>query len=103
MKRKVCILGGGSFGTVIARVLGQSLAEASKSEDLFESNVSWWVRRQTLADEINTKHTNQQYTGDSQIPKNVVADSSLANVVKDANIIVLAVPHQFLDGVYDTI
>jgi glycerol-3-phosphate dehydrogenase (NAD+) len=103
MKRKVCILGGGSYGTVIARVLGQSLADASSRESLFESNVCWWVRRQTLADEINTKHTNQQYTGDSHIPKNVVADSSLANVVRDADVLVIAVPHQFLDGMYDTI
>ena len=64
----------------------------------FASRVGFWVRRRVLAEEITAKRTNNAYTGNMRIPENVDASDDLASVVKGADIVVLAVPHEFLDA-----
>lgn len=48
---------------------------------------------------INKIHMNQRYLPDVQLPENLVAVPRLADVVKDATLIVFCVPHQFLHTV----
>ena len=102
-RHRVAILGGGSFGSVMARILGNSVADEAKLTDsglrLFApERVSWWVRREDQADEINAKHTNEKYLGRNvSLPTNLIASTDLVACVSDATIVVLAVPHEYLD------
>ena len=93
--RRVCMVGGGSFGTAMARVM----ASRCGADPTFCSEVAMWVRREEQASEINTHHTNSQYVGDAVLPPNLVASTALADVVAGADVVVLAVPHQFLPAV----
>lgn len=54
-----------------------------------------------LTDVINSTHVNHRYLPDVPLPHNLVAVSELADVVKDATLIVLVVPHQFLTPVLE--
>ena len=104
----VAILGGGSFGSVMARILGASVADEAKvtPEGLpcFAPTVSWWVRRQNLADEINNHRTNTDYLGaDVSLPANLRATTSVSEAVSGAQVVVLAVPHEFLDELLPTL
>ena len=53
----VLIVGGGSFGTALATLL----AETGKAFEM-------WVRREDLAEEINTRHTNSRYASGHTVP-----------------------------------
>ena len=92
----VAVVGGGSFGTVMARIVATAVSQ--KPAD-FAARVGLWVRRRALAEEIAAKRTNSAYTGSMRIPENVDASDDLASVVRGADVIVLAVPHEFLDAV----
>jgi glycerol-3-phosphate dehydrogenase (NAD+) len=47
-----------------------------------------------LTDVINRTHENKRYLPDIKLPKNLVATAHLRDVVKDATLIVVCVPHQ---------
>ena len=95
-KAEVAVVGSGSFGTAVARIVGASCA-ARPSQS--ESRVRLWARRQEVADEINATHTNSQYLGDEcRIPDNVVATSDLREAVGSATFVILAVPHEYLEA-----
>jgi len=53
---------------------------------------SLWTRRAELADEINAQHTNHAYLGDYELPHNLVASVDLEQLVKQADVIAMAVP-----------
>ena len=91
---RVCILGGGSFGSAVARIM----AARCSSDEHFDTAVKWWVRRPELAAEINTQRTNRQYAGDTVFQDNLVAGVGVAEAVAGCGVVVLAVPHQFLDA-----
>ena len=94
-RHRVCVLGGGSFGSAIARIVASSVA-AKPAE--FASEVRQWVRREALAIEINTAHTNAQYLPGATFGANLVATTDAAAAVADATLIILAVPHEFLEA-----
>lgn len=78
---KVAVLGAGSWGTALAAVL------ASNDHDC-----TLWSRRAEQAAEITEKHTNEQYLPGAVLPETLKADHDLAIAVKDASVIVMAVP-----------
>ena len=95
---RVAIIGGGSFGSVIARVIANAAAAAP---EVFEPTVTWWVRRTEQAAEICNDHTNVAYLGAGcSLPTNLAATTDLEQATCGANVVVLGVPHQFLDGLY---
>jgi len=53
---------------------------------------SLWTRRAELADEINAQHTNHAYLGDYELPHNLVASVDLKQLMKQADVIAMAVP-----------
>ena len=77
----VLIVGGGSFGTALATLL----SETGKAFEM-------WVRREELAEEINTQHTNTRYASGHTLPGAIRATTNLAEGVKRATAILMAVP-----------
>lgn len=89
---KVCIIGGGSFGTAVACVAASGV---ELHPDRFNAKVALWVRRPELAEEINSCHTNKQYWP-GVLPANIVAASDLLEVASGADICIIALPADFL-------
>jgi glycerol-3-phosphate dehydrogenase (NAD(P)+) len=82
---KISVIGAGSWGTTLAILLAEK-----------GFNIKLWARREELANEIESKRENKQYLPGIKIPSNVIADSSLKNVINGSEIIITAVPSEFL-------
>ena len=80
---RITILGGGSWGTGLAVVLANSRRK---------HDIRLWVRASSLADSIEREHENKKYLPDIPIPPCVKASSDLQNSLRDAQIVVGAVP-----------
>ncbi|WP_208560908.1 NAD(P)H-dependent glycerol-3-phosphate dehydrogenase [Marinilactibacillus kalidii] len=81
MTKKVAVLGAGSWGTALTKVL-------------FENGhqVTLWSRNQDQVDEINQKHTNKTYLPDAVLPEALTATTNLEKAVHSAEVIVFVVP-----------
>ena len=84
----VSVLGGGSFGTVIANIIGQN-----------GYRVNFWMRSDTLVDEVNRTHENSQYLPGYILHDNVVATSDMRSAVEHSDIIFVAVPSAYFRAV----
>jgi len=76
MDRPVAVLGSGSFGITIAKMLAK------------KSDVLIYTRRQENIDKINDEHT---ILG-TELPKNIVADTDLERIARSCNVIFPIVP-----------
>jgi glycerol-3-phosphate dehydrogenase (NAD(P)+) len=79
--RTVAVLGAGSWGTALAIHLGR-----------LGHRVPLWARDARLVDDMTTRRANAVYLPDVNLPPAVVPTASLADAVRDAALIVLAVP-----------
>jgi glycerol-3-phosphate dehydrogenase (NAD(P)+) len=77
----VGVLGGGSWGTTIAHLLGVNGRDAIL-----------WLRNDAVAEEINRKHTNSKYLGDRKISPRVHATLDMAEVTRKCQVIYFVVP-----------
>ena len=86
---KVVFVGAGSFGSAMALVAARAQPDAS---------IKIWARRDAVVDEIYEQRRNGRYLPEDQdpFPSNVEATKDLSGAVADANIVVLAVPGEFL-------
>lgn len=82
---KIVVMGGGSWGTTIAKVI----ADAG-------NDVTLWSRREEVSEEISSVHRNGDYLPGINLPENLFATSDLAQALADAEQIYLAVPSQSL-------
>ncbi|MEO8363984.1 MAG: NAD(P)H-dependent glycerol-3-phosphate dehydrogenase [Ilumatobacteraceae bacterium] len=80
METRLCVVGGGSWGTTIAALGAQSI------------DTVLWVRRPELAREINEYHTNSTYLGNVLLPDSLHATSDLEDALSGAEVIAMAVP-----------
>ncbi|KAM9252224.1 glycerol-3-phosphate dehydrogenase [NAD(+)], cytoplasmic isoform 2-T2 [Cariama cristata] len=87
--KKVCVVGSGNWGSVIAKIAGSNAARLST----FENQVNMWVLEEEvggrrLTDIINTEHENVKYLPGHKLPPNVfigkVCDQLKGHVKKDA-------------------
>ncbi len=85
--KNLTVMGSGSWGTTFAKVLADANPEAK---------VTLWARRDEVAEEIATKHTNSGYLGDLTLPFNITATSDAVAALNGADMVVLAVPAQTL-------
>nr|AAP44105.1 glycerol 3-P dehydrogenase [Lachancea thermotolerans] len=95
---KVTVIGSGNWGTTISKVVAEN---AALRPHLFVKRVDMWVFEETvdgqkLTEIINTKHQNVKYLPNIDLPENLVANPDLVSAVKDADILVFNIPHQFL-------
>jgi glycerol-3-phosphate dehydrogenase (NAD+) len=61
------------------------------------------IEGRNLTDIMNTTHENVKYMPGVKLPKNIIADPEVESTVKDANVLIFVVPHQFLDGLCEKI
>lgn len=81
MKKKVAVIGAGSWGTALAMVLADN-----------QFDVSLWARRDDQVKEINTYHTNERYLPGVQLPMNIHASSDMAVTLKDTEHALIVTP-----------
>ncbi len=80
----VTVLGGGSFGTVIANIIAEN-----------GNRVNFWMRSKELVDEVNRSHENPQYLPGYQLHENVVAFHDMGAAVSNSDIVFVAVPSAY--------
>ncbi|MCH8561635.1 NAD(P)-dependent glycerol-3-phosphate dehydrogenase [Nesterenkonia sp. LB17] len=88
---KIAVLGAGSWGTTFAKVMADAAVLGGHAP-----TIALWARRPEVAAEITESHTNTTYLGETRLPEMITATSDLAEAVRDAEIVVLAVPAQSL-------
>jgi glycerol-3-phosphate dehydrogenase (NAD(P)+) len=87
MTARAAVLGAGSWGTAFAKVL----ADAG-------TDVTIWSRREQIAAAIRADGRNPDYLPGVRLPGRVTATAIAAEAIKDADVVVLAVPSQTLRG-----
>jgi glycerol-3-phosphate dehydrogenase (NAD(P)+) len=80
---RIAILGGGSWGTGLAVVLASSRRK---------HEIRIWVRAASLADSIERDRENKKYLPGIPISPSVKASSDLENSLREAQIVVSAIP-----------
>lgn len=80
-KKKVAMIGAGSWGTALSLVLGDNGHE-----------VRLWGNNENVIKDINTNHQNSKYLPNVLLPAEVVGYKSLEEALTDIDLIVLAVP-----------
>jgi len=83
-KERICVFGGGAFGTALAQSFAQSGAL-----------VRIWARSQVTVDEVNHHKRNLKYSGETKLHSNISASSNLTQCFKDSDIWVYACPSSF--------
>jgi glycerol-3-phosphate dehydrogenase (NAD(P)+) len=78
---KIAVLGGGSFGTVLANLAASN-----------GYKVSLWVRDSEQALRINSEGANTSYHPELKLSENILASENLNEVVKDAAVVFIATP-----------
>ncbi len=79
---KLCVLGGGSFGTTIANLLAE------------REDVLLWVHNPNLTSEINNNRTNRKYLPGATISSRIRATNNISDI-KNSSFIVFAIPSVF--------
>ena len=96
--KKVCIIGSGNWGSAIAKLVGEN---TSSNPDLFVKETPMWVFEEDvngrkLTEIINTDHENVKYLPGQKLPVNIVAVHNVVDAAKDADVLIVVVPHQFM-------
>ncbi|MEL6484689.1 MAG: NAD(P)H-dependent glycerol-3-phosphate dehydrogenase [Bacteroidota bacterium] len=90
MPLKVGLLGGGSWGTTVASLTARN------------ADTTLWARNEETVKEINEQRTNSKYLPGALLNKNLKASASIADTVKDADLLVMGVPSQNFRQVLET-
>ncbi|WEG74115.1 NAD(P)H-dependent glycerol-3-phosphate dehydrogenase [Vagococcus intermedius] len=88
MKQKIAVLGPGSWGTALAKVLVEN-----------GHDVTIWGNKKEQAEEINTAHTNKNYLPTITLPEGLKATTELAVAVTGADAILFVVPTKAIRSV----
>ncbi len=80
---KVAVLGGGSFGTVIANMVAENGRE-----------VRLWLRDQERAEQINQTHENTRYLSGYALSDSLQASTNLEEVLSNAELVFVSIPSQ---------
>ena len=88
--QKICVLGGGSFGTVLANLA------ASNGYD-----VSLWVKDSEKALRINSESRNTEYHPELKLSSNISASEKLEEIIPQSEIIFVATPSKIINDVLE--
>lgn len=113
-KDKIAIIGSGSFGSAMARIVGENALKYGFAEDTvhmytFEEEivvgdgVITFPITEKLTRIINTKKENVKYLPGVLMPPNVVACPDMLTACLDATLLIFVMPFQFLRPMMPTI
>jgi hypothetical protein len=99
-REKVCIIGSGNWGSVIAKIVAENVVNGEHSS-LFERDVPMWVfeeyvNGEKLSEIVNAKHENIKYLPGIKLPDNVFAVSDVGEAARDATILVFGLIVRFV-------
>jgi glycerol-3-phosphate dehydrogenase (NAD(P)+) len=91
--KKIAVLGGGSWGTALTKII----SEHKRNNPHAIEALYWWIRDEETAAYIRTNMHNPRYISSVEIhPDIVTVTNDLKQVVREADLIVLAIPSAFL-------
>jgi glycerol-3-phosphate dehydrogenase (NAD(P)+) len=76
----VAVIGAGSWGTTVASLVANN------------APAILWARREEVADEVNSNHTNEAYLPGGRLHPELRATNSLQEALGDAEVVVMGVP-----------
>ncbi|HQW04765.1 MAG: NAD(P)H-dependent glycerol-3-phosphate dehydrogenase [Flavobacteriales bacterium] len=89
--QRIAVIGAGSWGTALVKLLTST-----------QEKVGWWVRKPSTIEHIGKYGHNPDYISAAQFEVDRLAmESDIHAVVKQADVLVLAVPSAFLKGALD--
>src|SRR5690606_25588118 len=83
--KRVGIIGGGAWGTAIAKVISEQ-----------GGDVELWAHEPEVVDAINKKHENSRYLPGVELPAKLTASTSIAQVADDKEFLIFSAPSLFL-------
>ncbi len=83
LRRQVAIVGAGSWGTSVAKVIAETHPGIS---------VKMWAYEKQVAKTINDLHRNELYLAGVDLPANITATTALKDAVADSYVVLLATP-----------
>tara|TARA_B100001175_G_scaffold297450_1_gene287193 strand:- start:13151 stop:14188 length:1038 start_codon:yes stop_codon:yes gene_type:complete len=90
-KLKVAVLGGGSWGTALIKILSEN-----------KRNIGWYIRNPTNADLVKKHGHNPNYLVTTSLNiKRLKVSSDINQVVSEADLLILAIPSAFLSSELD--
>ena len=88
MNKKIAVLGGGSFGTVLANL---------SASNGFETSL--WVRDSEQALRINAEGTNTTYHPELKLSDKIIASESLEQCISGADLVLVATPSAIFENI----
>ncbi len=88
MKKRITLLGGGSWGTALAKLLSENGHE-----------VTVWLRDEEQCRMLSAERVNKKYLPNVQIPENIVFSSDINEASKDVDMLLIVTPTQIIRGV----
>jgi glycerol-3-phosphate dehydrogenase (NAD(P)+) len=90
--KRIAIIGAGGWGTALAIVLSRSVEE-----------IRLWVYEQDLCERMRETRVNDLYLPGAFLPASVTPTHEFCEVLADAEVVITAVPSEFLRGVFERI
>lgn len=88
--QQIAVVGGGSWGTALVKVLQHN-----------DATVRWWVRREAQRDRIVNENHNPEYLSYTELKQEkLLVSNRLDEVIKNSDLIIVAVPSAFLRLVF---
>jgi len=78
---KITVLGGGAWGTALARLLSQN-----------DNTVTLWEFNPTYLEELRSTHRNERFLPGIELPRDLAFEGDLPHAIDGADCIVVAVP-----------
>lgn len=82
---RVTVLGGGHWGMALAHLAARS-----------GHRVTVWAREEEVVEGINARHRNPLFLSEIELPENLSASGELGRAVRDADMVLVVIPSQFV-------
>lgn len=90
--KKAAVIGGGSFGTVVANIMADNDIQTVQ-----------WMRNAETAESINSQHENPRYLPGVKLNPSLTATTDIHASILDADIVVISVPSSSVREVMENI
>ncbi len=93
-KKQIAVLGGGSWGTAIMKILTDNISQGS--------HVNWYVRGEENVKYLKTNQRNKKYLPSVMFDKDKInVTSDILDVINNSEMIILAIPSAFIKNALD--